>query len=199
MEESKEESKKPRAFWRPIVRCWDKGFYFSMWAAFTLVGGLLGILFNLVQRWIFGPYSFQEALYIDSVSGSFYIFSIVLISSVLAPPFLKFAEDGEIEFRKLKMGFVVFSIFIMLFGSVFYSVYTSRFDIPIPDSKLHVDWWQLSFFIISLFIAVYSFGIKLIDDNPDENNDIREKTVKKNMKENAAKAEELTKTEDFDL
>ncbi len=154
---------------------------------------------NLSQRTIFSPNIFEEALYINIVNNSFYIFSIVLISSVLAPPFLKFAEDGEIEFRKLKLGFVIFSIFIMLFGSVFYSVYTSKFEIPIPDSRLHVDWWQLSFFILSLLIAVYSFGIKLIDDNPDENNDIREKSVKKKVKENVIKAEELTKTGDVDL
>ena len=180
------------AFCRPFVRCRENLFVFSIWSAFAILGGLLGFLFNLVQRCILGQYSFQEVLYIDSVNGSFYIFSIVLTSSVLAPIFLQIAESRTIKFRKIKTGFVVFSIFILLFGSVFYSVYSSSFEIPIPDTKLSVDWCQLFFFIVSLIIAIYSFGIKLIDDNPKENDDIREKSVRNKVKEDSAKAAGLT-------
>ena len=196
---TKENTSNPSAFLRPFLRCWENGFYFSIWSAFTLIGGLLGTLFNLVQRCIIGEYSFQEALYIDSVSGSFYVFSIVLVSSVLAPIFLKFVKDKDIEFKKMKIGFVSVSIFVLIFGSVFYSLFTSKYAVPIPSAKLGVDWWQLSFFVISILIAVYSFGIKLIDDNPGDNDDIREKKVKKNVKKNAVKAKELTKAGDIAL
>lgn len=196
---TKENKSKLSAFFRPFLRCWENSFYFSVWSAFTLIGGLLGTLFNLIQRCIIGKYTFQEALYIDSVSGSFYVFSIVLVSSVLAPIFLKFVTDKEIEFKKMKIGFVSVSIFVLIFGSVFYTLFTSRYVVPIPSTRLSVDWWQLSFFVFSILIAIYSFGIKLIDDNPGDNDDIREKRVKKNVKKNAAKAKELTKTGDIAL
>ena len=198
MEETQNKTKSS-AFCRPFIRGWENSFQFWIWSAFTILGGLLGFLFNLVQRCIFGQYNLAETLYIESASGSFYIFSIVLISSVLAPLFLQIAENNKIEFRRIKMGFVVFSIFILLFSSVFYSVYMSEVDFPIPNTKLHIDWWQLSFFVVSLFIAIYSFGIKLIDDNPKENDDLRERSVKKKVKENSDKAAGLTKDEDIDL
>lgn len=80
---TKEKASKRTAFLRPFLRCWENGFDFSVWSAFTLIGGLLGTLFNLMQRCIFGEYSFPESIYIDSLNGSFYVFSIVLVSSVL--------------------------------------------------------------------------------------------------------------------
>lgn len=195
---TKEKKSKSSAFFRPFIRCSENGYNFSIWSAFTLIGGLLGTLFNITQRCIFGDYSIPESLYIDSVSGNFYVFAIVMVSSVLAPIFLNFVQE-KVEFKKMKVGFACFSLFVLIFASVFYTKFTCKYEIPIPATRLRVDWWQLTFFVISVLIAIYSFGIKLIDDDPDANNDIREKKIKRKVKKNVDKASELTKTGDVAL
>lgn len=72
-----------------------------LWFAFVIVAGLLGIIINIIKRWIFDGWDFFVALGPDSAAGSFYTFSLVMISSLIYPLFSRFIKSEKPEYRKI--------------------------------------------------------------------------------------------------
>lgn len=144
-----------------------------LWFLFTIFAAQIGTMVNLIKHVIFTePTSanqdwwvlVQESLYMDSHSGSFYTFSIVLTASVLSPLFIKFIENG-VHFKKLKVLTIVLSIFTLFFGGIFYSFSTidNRDYSSLANTQFSIDRWQLAFFIIAIVIALYSYGLSRMD------------------------------------
>ncbi len=101
-----------------------------LWFMFTIFAAQIGTMVNLIKHVLFTEQSsankdcftlVQESLYMDSQSGSFYTFSIVLTASVLSPLFIKLVEY-DVHFRKLKILSIVLSIFTLFFGGAFIKV-----------------------------------------------------------------------------
>ena len=110
-----------------------------------------------------------QSIYIDSVAGSFYMYALVLISATLGPLFMGLVDTTPPHFRKQKMCFVAISIFVMIFNAVFYSAQVRDVGIAgISNISLCIDFWQVVFFLISIFLAIYSLGIQYIDKKPEE-------------------------------
>ena len=144
-----------------------------LWFLFTIFAAQIGTLINLINHVIFSEEKAvgsdwwklaQESLCMDSLSGSFYTFSIVLTASVLSPLFVKFVESG-VHFRKLKVLTIVISIFTLFFGGIFYSFSTvgARDYSQLKNAVFNVDTWQLLFFIAAILIAMYSYGLSRMD------------------------------------
>ena len=144
-----------------------------LWFLFTIFAAQIGTMVNIIKHVIFTePTSkyqdwwvlVQESLYMDSHSGSFYTFSIVLTASVLSPLFIKFVENG-VHFKKLKVLTIVLSIFTLFFGGIFYSFSTldNRDYSSLVSAHFTIDKWQLAFFLIAIVIALYSYGLSRMD------------------------------------
>lgn len=144
-----------------------------LWFLFTIFAAQIGTIINLINHVIFSEERaagrdwwdlVQESLCMDSISGSFYTFSIVLTASVLSPLFIKFVESG-VHFRKLKVLTIVVSIFTLFFGGIFYSFSTigTRDYTQLQKVDINVDSWQLLFFIAAILIAMYSYGLSRMD------------------------------------
>ena len=148
-----------------------------LWFMFTIFAAQIGTMINLIQHVVFTEHEstnkniwtlIQESLYMDSQSGSFYTFSIVLTASVLSPLFIKFVETN-VHFRKLKVLTIVISIFTLFFGGIFYSfsTFNNRDYSSLVEHEFNVDKWQLLFFVIAILIALYSYGLTRMDKYPE--------------------------------
>lgn len=167
-----------------------------LWFVFTIFAAQIGTLINIIKHGIFHdgkirPPDFNlwrsigESIYLDSKSGSFYTFAIVLVASVLSPLFIQLLDESELHFKKMKIFTIVISIFTLFFGGVFYSFSTLRTDVY--DTLRHVEFaWDKSqtfFFVFSIMVASYAFALtrmnrernKDIDDYISDQNGRREK------------------------
>lgn len=167
-----------------------------LWFIFTIFAAQIGTLINIIKHGIFHdgkvrPTDFDllrsigESIYLDSKSGSFYTFAIVLVASVLSPLFIQLLDESELHFKKMKIFTIVISIFTLFFGGVFYSFSAFRNDSyeMISHSELVWDKSQAFFFVFSIVVASYAFALtrmsrernKDIDDYISDQNERREK------------------------
>ena len=145
---------------------------FFLWMSFTLFGGLIGIVISVVRYYLFGPYKLLQAIYIESMNGSFYTYSIAVVASVLSGVFIIFAEKETLNFRRYQIPFITMSIFLMFFGGVFYALAKQTNSISITDipnvEDINIEWKQFSIFILSVLFSIYSFCVCRLDDHKSD-------------------------------
>jgi len=155
-----------KALTKPFQLCWKNKSKSLLWVIYILLGGLLGVAINLINRWICGEMSFEQVLYVESIGGTFYTYAIVIISATIGPLFFNISESKTIHFADIKSFTITICIFVMVFSAIFYSNLednvSNQIDVT-ACNNLHIDWWQLIFFILSIVIALYSFGLEYLD------------------------------------
>lgn len=143
-----------------------------LWFSFVIVAGLLGVIINIIKRWIFDGWDFLVALGPDSAAGSFYTFSLVMISSLIYPLFSRFIKSEKPEYRKIHIVFITILIFTLLFCGIYYSFSTLNQPMEAYDGlhnkNMRIDYSQLFFFVLVIIFSVYSFGLTLIGQHEDE-------------------------------
>lgn len=143
-----------------------------LWFSFVIVAGLLGVIINIIKRWIFDGWDFFVALGPDSAAGSFYTFSLVIISSLIYPLFSRFIKSEKPEYRKIHIVFITILIFTLLFCGIYYSFSTLNQPMEAYDglhnNEMDIDYSQLFFFVLVIIFSVYSFGLTLIGQHEDE-------------------------------
>ena len=95
----------------------------------------------------------RMSIYLDSKTGTFYTFSIVLAASILYPLFECFIKH-EWHYTHLRVITIIVAILVLVFGGVFYSfltIGTTPYDYNV--THVHPDQWQLAFFILAIFVA----------------------------------------------
>lgn len=144
-----------------------------IWVLFVIFAGQLGTIINIIRRSVFLGWDVSVALIPDSISGTFYTFSLVLIASLLAPLFVSYFKDEKPNYQHISSVLVALMFFVMIFCAVFYSFAASDTATSMDYSKLiaadvKVDGWQLAFFIIAIVLAVYCHGFSLLKFHEDE-------------------------------
>lgn len=143
-----------------------------LWVSFVIVAGLLGVIINIIKRWIFDGWDFFVALGPDSAAGSFYTFSLVMISSLIYPLFSRFIKSEKPEYRKIHIVFITILIFTLLFCGIYYSFSTLNQPIGayerLHNNDMRIDYSQSFFFVLVIIFSVYSFGLTLIGQHEDE-------------------------------
>lgn len=153
----------------PFIVCFKHGMDFFLWVMFVIVAGQLGTIINVVNRVLFQDWTVAQAIYPDSVFGSFYTYALVLIASLIAPVFTRIKNDVQPGFRSMTIGFVTLLIFVLIFCAVFFSFASQetsnvRFD-DIKDLSLTIDVKQLIFFVLAVMFAWYALGLSLMVQN----------------------------------
>jgi hypothetical protein len=100
---------------------------FRLWFIFTLLAGQLGVILNVIIRAYSYNMPITYSLYIDSLYGNFYIFSIATVASMLGPLFNNIIESKELKFkrRKVNLLYLHFSfyfsqvLFIQLYNQLY--------------------------------------------------------------------------------
>lgn len=143
-----------------------------LWFSFVIVAGLLGVIINIIKRWIFDGWDFFVALGPDSAAGSFYTFSLVMISSLIYPLFSRFIKSEKPEYRKIHIVFITILIFTLLFCGIYYSFSTLNQPIGayerLHNNDMRIDYSQSFFFVLVIIFSVYSLGLTLIGQHEDE-------------------------------
>jgi len=162
-----------------------------LWFVFSVGISLIGTIINIIKFAVFNIPKIPNApvtigdkismsIYMDSKTGTFYTFSIVLAASILYPLFECFIKH-EWHYTHLRVITIIIAILVLVFGGVFYSFLTIG---TTPSSynvgQVHLDQWQLSFFILAIFVAAYSYGLGLMkeDDNHPQIDDYAENEEK---------------------
>ena len=161
-----------RAILAPLETLLFHKFELFLWFAFVIVAGLLGVIINIIKRWIFDGWDFFVALGPDSAAGSFYTFSLVMISSLIYPLFSRVIKSEKPEYRKLHIVFITILIFTLLFCGIYYSFSTLNQPIRayerLHNNDMRIDYSQSFFFVLVIIFSVYSFGLTLIGQHEDE-------------------------------
>lgn len=162
-----------------------------LWFVFSVGFSLIGTIINVIKFAVFNIPQVDKApsalsdriltsIYLDSKSGTFYTFSIVLAASILYPLFESFIKH-EWHYTYLRVITIIVAILVLVFGGVFYSFST----ISIPQvgngfSQLCLDKCQLVFFLLAILVAAYSYGLGLMkeDDNHPELDDYADRDDK---------------------
>lgn len=178
---------------------------FFLWFVFTLLAGLLGPIINIIYNYFFEDIGPAVSIAIDSMNGTFYTYSIVIISSAIGGLFIKLiSEDFSTHFKNVKLFFIAVSIFPMLFGGVLYSgLLSHRAVMPSREilkyADLSIDTPQLIIFFLALVLAVYAFCLEYITFFPEDfevlsdNYHSKDDEIVKEIN-NQAKKQEHTKT-----
>ncbi len=175
--EKKNKQKKENKIWKSFKKPWGiikrKTMSFFLFCLFTVFAGQIGIIINLIIRLSNGKFNLEQSLYLDSISGSFYTFSIALIASALGPLFVNFVEKSPTEFRSIKITTISITIFILFFTGIFYSISTTTQN-PIKLNSFGIDWPQLILFIMAIVISLFSFNLLELDNFKEDFNDIND-------------------------
>lgn len=185
-----------RVFWGiflPIQTLFRRKFLVRtfLWFVFSVGFSLIGTIINIIKFAVFNipkmpnaPETIWEkicmSIYLDSKTGTFYTFSIVLAASILYPLFECFIKH-EWHYTHLRVITIIVAILVLVFGGVFYSfltIGTTPYDYNV--TYVHLDQWQLAFFILAIFVAAYSYGLGLMkeDDNHPQIDDYVEQEEK---------------------
>ncbi|REE78714.1 hypothetical protein BX611_3024 [Lutibacter oceani] len=155
--------------YKPLIVIREYKLIFFTWFLFTVLAGQIGVFSNFIIRVINGDLTFSQSLFLDSVNGSFYTYSIALLASVLGPLFVNLIENHPTKFKSIKIITIIISIFTLYFAGVFYSSSSvkSNFE-SLKELSYGIDWWQFFFLVISIFIAIYSFSVIRLENNYDK-------------------------------
>lgn len=181
------------AIFVPFIVCFKHKVEFFLWGMFIVVAGQLGTIINVVNRTLFkNPnWTFAQALYPDSVFGSFYTYALVLIASLIAPLFTRIKNGKEPQFRSMTIVFTTLLIFCLILCAVFFSFASQEIrSVKYEDFeplKMCVDVKQLFFFLMSIVLAWYAFGLSLMA----QNNEGKEWNDDKYLEEEQEKVEEI--------
>lgn len=168
-------AKRNSKFWGslfvPFIVCFKHKVDFFLWGMFVIVAGQLGTIINVVNRTLFQnpDWSFPQALYPDSVFGSFYTYALVLIASLIAPLFTRIKYGKKPEFRSMTIVFTTLLIVTLVLCAVFFSfasqdIRSVKYE-DFSQLPLSVDVKQLIFFVLSILFAWYAFGLSLMVQN----------------------------------
>ena len=138
---------------------------FTLWFIFTIIAGQLGILVNFIIRYYSYGTSIPTSIYLDSISGSFYIFSIATVASMLGPLFINILSSDKLVFKTLKVLTTVITIFFLFFSGIVYSVIQSKGGTPPNNLHLKLHWTQTIVYILSLFLCFYVYCILKLDNH----------------------------------
>ena len=170
-----------------------------LWLVFSICFSLIGTIINIIKFAVFNipATSFvgkcfwervEATIYLDTRSGTFYTFPIVLVASLLSPLLESFVTH-EWPYTHLRVITLVIGILLVAFGGLFYSFSTIGMN-PIDMQNISVrnDVWQKAFFFSSILLAAYSYGLGLLkeDENHPQLDDYSDKENK-----NIEKLEEM--------
>lgn len=162
-----------------------------LWLVFSICFSLIGTIINIIKFAVFNipATSFvakcfwervETAIYLDSRSGTFYTFSIVLVASILYPLFESFVKH-EWHYTHLRVITIIIGILLVALGGVFYSFSTiGTTHIDMQNDSVRNDVWQKFFFFSAILLAAYSYGLGLLkeDENHPQLDDYSDKENK---------------------
>lgn len=96
---------------------------FTIWSLTTILVGNLGLASNVLIRKNINNLSLIDSIVLDYHSGSFYIFSIVLLASSVGNVLIDFLSKRNTDFKSLKVVWLALTFLLSLLCSLAYSVY----------------------------------------------------------------------------
>ena len=138
--------------------------HFIIWFLFTIVAGQFGVLANMIIRYYASAETITYSLYLDTINGSFYTFSIALVALTLGPIFINFLRP-KIEFKTLKTFMIILSIFFLFITGIIYASVQSRLpNLSIPEN-FRLDITQLATYLIAISLVSYAYCILKLEES----------------------------------
>ena len=182
----------------PLLVVKEEKGTFSLWFLFTIIAGLIGPIINAVNRCAIGNEPIVSSLEKDCENGTFYTFSIVLIASSIGLLFIKLINEKiQFKNRKLYfIAICIFPMFfagIFYSGATLRQKQSTEINEGRINSKKNqqrkiatssnspnksiglkkskgnakID-YQVTFVIIAIIIAIYSFCLEYMSLHPEK-------------------------------
>lgn len=137
---------------------------FVLWVAFSLIGGIIGILVSVLKHWLFTVgMDFTDAIVRECRNGSFYTYSIALFASSLSSIFLSMLGNSTVSFRKRKIYVLSLLIYSLIFSGVLYALSVDFENNPSLNELSQKDWIQLGTTLLAIIVSIYSFCIARLE------------------------------------
>lgn len=155
---------------------------------------------NMVIRGYSGKASVIESLKYDFMTGSLYLFSIVLLASSFGSMLIDFAKEGT-EFKQPKTLWFIVSVFVWFFCGLSYSGFMTAqlpsAQLPSAHFPFQNDWGQWIFFVVSIFLSIYAFCLLMMDASDKDFAEIADKyEVKEKISMDKLEKQSSDKTND---
>lgn len=197
-------NKRLKAFIIPFLTIRKHKIDFFLWFLFVIFAGQLGTIINLISRVLFGEWDVSHSLYADSIFGNFYTYALVLMASILGPIFIRLIHknNGKPEFRTIVILFTSILVFLIFFTGIFFSFATQDCAKEYQNTEgIKIDIKQLIFFVVSILVSIYSFGIERMSEH-EENIQYDDDHLEKengNIQVMIEKSEKVTEDKEIDL
>lgn len=147
---------------------------FLLFIIMSIIIGQIGIIGSITLGATETILSMRELLIINLDAGNLYTFSIALIATSFNQYFIDFLIEEEVLFKKYKIILAVFSIALIIFMTLFYSVHQlhslenslNKTDTAFQKS-LSLDWPQIVFYIICIILSTYMFCVNFLKLDPE--------------------------------
>lgn len=147
---------------------------FLLFIIMSIIIGQIGIIGSIILGATETILSMRELLIINLDAGNLYTFSIALIATSFNQYFIDFLIEEEVLFKKYKIILAVFSIALIIFMTLFYSVHQlhslenslNKTDTAFQKS-LSLDWPQIVFYIICIILSTYMFCVNFLKLDPE--------------------------------
>lgn len=136
---------------------------FFILIAFTVIFGQFGIIVNFILRLFLTSNTFQQSMYLESNSGSFYTFAIALVASCLSPIVTNFLDKEKLKFSSIKVVTTVLAFIFLFFSGIIYATTQVKQLQPLKFVNFSIDWPQITVYFIAMVFMVYSYCIMKID------------------------------------
>ena len=147
---------------------------FALWFLTTIIGGNIGVFSNAIIRHYINNTSIMNSIKLDYKSGSFYIFSIVLLASSLGSVLIELVSKRNTEYKLFKAFWIVITFFVCLLCGLLYSGFMSSQLPPVNNKNVEGEIWQIVFFILSIFLGIYSYCLVLMNEKDEDFANIRD-------------------------
>lgn len=165
---------------------------FLIWFIFTILTGQLGIFANMIVRYYANNTTLQNSIYIESINGSFYTFSIAIIASLLGPIFINFVKSDKIQFRTLKTFTIIIAIFYLFMAGTIYAAIQSKDKSFMSFDNINIDFTQFLIYFLALIFSAYCYSILKLESSKLNFNHINDPLFNEQNDENV---EELLNSE----
>lgn len=173
-----------RTFWRPFQLFYIERPDSYYWLIIAIGGGLI---FPFIAQWI-ATASFCGAWKSLLGSGTLYSFDLAFLASTLG----LYVESNDSKFSHYRVGVIITSVIVMILSTAFLTSLYVNTNSPLVAC-------QLIFLLLTISLAIYSWGVSRFPKWPDENDDASNDALENRKRKELANMRAKSTPDNIDL
>ncbi len=161
---------------------------FFIYIVTGILVGQLGILFTFFEAKL----TFCQILLLNLKNANLYVFSIALIAASIAPIFIEYISEENVQFKVYKIVTTIIMVFFLIVPMTYLSSLNFRSLINSYVIVTKIDWSQLIFYVVSIIFSIYMYCLLYLKYDTDSYAELEDKNILK-LKTSTKKVKEDSK------